>query len=146
MLFLYFQVCFMVIPRKKYHKNREGQLKEKFFKYASKFNLSMIKILWKSLVLQSIFTTWSHDRKSYRCRKTLACYYFMKLVKKIKGKSYVVDHEVTFKDDLYGKLVSTLEEWTDGAFTGILRKIIDNARVEISKRHRIIFDGDVDPE
>lgn len=70
----------------------------------------------------------------------------MKLVEKNKGKSYVVDHEVTFKDDLYGKLDSTLEEWTDGVFTGILRKIIDNARVEISKRHRIIFDGDVYPE
>lgn len=37
-------------------------------------------------------------------------------------------------------------EWTDGIFTGILRKITENVRGEINKRHWIIFDGDVDPE
>lgn len=37
-------------------------------------------------------------------------------------------------------------EWTDGLFTHILRKIIDNVRGELSKRQWIIFDGDVDPE
>ena len=37
-------------------------------------------------------------------------------------------------------------EWTDGLFTHILRKIIDNLRGELSKRQWIIFDGDVDPE
>ncbi len=31
-------------------------------------------------------------------------------------------------------------------FTSVLRKIIDNVRGESSKRHWIIFDGDVDPE
>jgi dynein heavy chain 1, cytosolic len=39
-----------------------------------------------------------------------------------------------------------LGEWTDGLFTHILRKIIDNVRGELSKRQWIIFDGDVDPE
>jgi len=37
-------------------------------------------------------------------------------------------------------------EWTDGLFTHILRKIIDNVRGELTKRQWIIFDGDVDPE
>ena len=37
-------------------------------------------------------------------------------------------------------------EWTDGIFTYIIRKISENQRGESSKRHWIIFDGDVDPE
>jgi dynein heavy chain 1 len=37
-------------------------------------------------------------------------------------------------------------EWTDGLFTHVLRKIIDNVRGELDKRQWIIFDGDVDPE
>ncbi len=37
-------------------------------------------------------------------------------------------------------------EWTDGIFTSVLRKIYENTRGESSKRHWIIFDGDVDPE
>jgi len=36
--------------------------------------------------------------------------------------------------------------WTDGIFTSILRKILNNQRGESTKRHWIIFDGDVDPE
>uniref|UniRef100_A0A1X7SRQ6 ATPase dynein-related AAA domain-containing protein n=1 Tax=Amphimedon queenslandica TaxID=400682 RepID=A0A1X7SRQ6_AMPQE len=35
---------------------------------------------------------------------------------------------------------------TDGLFTHILRKIIDNVRGEINKRQWIIFVGDIDPE
>ena len=70
----------------------------------------------------------------------------MELVDRVKGESYVVDPKAISKDDLYGKLDSTTAEWTDGVFTGILRKIIDNARGEMTKRHWIIFDGDVDPE
>ena len=65
---------------------------------------------------------------------------------KTPGVSYIVDPKAITKDDLYGKLDNTTAEWTDGVFTGILRKIIDNARGEINKRHWIIFDGDVDPE
>ena len=64
---------------------------------------------------------------------------------KVKGESYVVDPKAICKDDFYGKLDTTTAEWTDGVFTGILRKIIDNARGESNKRHWIIFDGDVDP-
>jgi dynein heavy chain 1 len=64
----------------------------------------------------------------------------------IKGESYIIDPKAINKDDLYGKLDSTTAEWTDGVFTLILRKIIDNVRGESSKRHWIVFDGDVDPE
>ena len=67
-------------------------------------------------------------------------------VDKIKGEFYIVDPKAISKDDLYGKLDSTTLEWTDGVFTHILRNITANVRGESSKRHWIIFDGDVDPE
>jgi dynein heavy chain 1 len=66
-------------------------------------------------------------------------------VDKIKGETYVVDPKAISKDELYGRLDNTTMEWTDGVFTGILRKITENVRGEINKRHWIIFDGDVDP-
>ena len=50
------------------------------------------------------------------------------------------------KEALYGTLDPTTREWNDGLFTHILRKIVDDVRGESSKRHWIIFDGDVDPE
>lgn len=50
------------------------------------------------------------------------------------------------KDALYGVLDPNTREWTDGLFTHIIRRIIDNVRGETSKRQWIIFDGDVDPE
>ncbi len=65
---------------------------------------------------------------------------------KIKGESYVIDPKAITKDELYGRLDNTTLEWTDGVFTGVLRKITENQRGESSKRHWIIFDGDVDPE
>jgi len=58
----------------------------------------------------------------------------------------VIDPKAVSKDSLYGTLDQTTREWTDRLFTHILRKIIDNVRGESSKRHWIIFDGDVDPE
>lgn len=83
------------------------------------------------------------------CGKTAAWRLLMHSMEKtdnIKGEPYVVDPKAINKDDLYGKLDSTTAEWTDGVFTGVLRKVIDNARGESLKRHWIIFDGDVDPE
>jgi dynein heavy chain 1 len=50
------------------------------------------------------------------------------------------------KDALYGMLDPMTHEWNDGLFTHILRKIVDDVRGESSKRHWIIFDGDVDSE
>ena len=63
-----------------------------------------------------------------------------------KGEPYVIDPKSITKDELYGRLDNTTLEWTDGVFTGILRKIKENVRGESNKRHWIIFDGDVDPE
>ncbi|KAJ5973393.1 hypothetical protein N7481_010603 [Penicillium waksmanii] len=70
----------------------------------------------------------------------------MQKVDGIDGVSHIIDSKVMSKEALYGNLDSTTREWTDGLFTGILRKIVDNLRGEDSKRHWIVFDGDVDPE
>lgn len=67
-------------------------------------------------------------------------------VEGIEGVCHIIDSKVMSKEALYGSLDSTTREWTDGLFTSILRKIVDNLRNEDSKRHWIVFDGDVDPE
>ncbi|KAI9842610.1 MAG: hypothetical protein M1837_007048 [Sclerophora amabilis] len=67
-------------------------------------------------------------------------------VEGVEGVCHVIDSKVMSKEALYGVLDSTTREWTDGLFTSILRKIVDNLRGEESKRHWIVFDGDVDPE
>ncbi|KAG6366173.1 hypothetical protein INS49_000349 [Diaporthe citri] len=67
-------------------------------------------------------------------------------VESVEGVSHVIDSKVMSKEALYGNLDSTTREWTDGLFTSILRKIVDNLRGEDTKRHWIVFDGDVDPE
>lgn len=64
----------------------------------------------------------------------------------VEGVSHIIDPKVMTKEALYGSLDSTTREWTDGLCTSILRKIFDNLRGEDSKRHWIVFDGDVDPE
>ncbi len=64
----------------------------------------------------------------------------------VEGVCHIIDPKVMSKEALYGNLDSTTREWTDGLFTSILRRIVDNLRGEDSKRHWIVFDGDVDPE
>lgn len=64
----------------------------------------------------------------------------------IEGVSYVIDPKVVSKETLFGSLDPTTREWTDGIFTSILRRIIENMRGEESRRHWIVFDGDVDPD
>lgn len=64
----------------------------------------------------------------------------------MEGVAHVINPKAISKEALYGTLDPNTREWTDGLFTHILRKIIDNVRGEISKRQWIIFDGDVDPE
>lgn len=66
-------------------------------------------------------------------------------VEGIEGVYHVIDPKVMSKESLYGYLDNTTREWTDGLFTSIFRKIVDNLRGEESKRHWIVFDGDVDP-
>ena len=63
-----------------------------------------------------------------------------------EGVCHIIDSKVMSKEALYGSLDSTTREWTDGLFTSILRRIVDNLRGEDTKRHWIVFDGDVDPE
>ncbi|KAK6191509.1 hypothetical protein SNE40_003176 [Patella caerulea] len=67
-------------------------------------------------------------------------------VEGVEGVAHVIDPKSISKEILYGNLDPNTREWTDGLFTHILRKIIDNVRGELSKRQWIIFDGDVDPE
>ena len=64
----------------------------------------------------------------------------------VEGVYHIIDSKVMSKEALYGSLDSTTREWTDGLFTSILRKTVDNLRGEDAKRHWIVFDGDVDPE
>ncbi|OAG20310.1 hypothetical protein CC77DRAFT_1020822 [Alternaria alternata] len=70
----------------------------------------------------------------------------LQAVEGVEGVCHVIDPKVMSKEQLYGTLDSTTREWTDGLFTSILRKIVDNLRGEDTKRHWIVFDGDVDPE
>ncbi|KZF19340.1 dynein heavy chain [Xylona heveae TC161] len=64
----------------------------------------------------------------------------------VEGACHIIDSKVMSKEALYGSLDGTTREWTDGLFTSILRRIVDNLRGEDTKRHWIVFDGDVDPE
>lgn len=63
-----------------------------------------------------------------------------------EGVAHVLDPKVMSKDALYGTLDPTTREWTDGLFTHILRRIVENERRERTQRHWIVFDGDLDPE
>jgi len=83
------------------------------------------------------------------CGKSTACKVLLRALErldKIESVSHIIDPKAISKDFLYGTLDQNTREWSDGLFTHILRKIIDNVRGEINKRHWIIFDGDVDPE
>lgn len=83
------------------------------------------------------------------CGKSTACKVLLQALErldKIESVSHIIDPKAISKDFLYGTLDPNTREWSDGLFTHILRKIIDNVRGEINKRHWIIFDGDVDPE
>lgn len=60
------------------------------------------------------------------CGKTRAWQLLMQAMEKtdkIKGEAYVIDPKAINKDELYGRLDNTTLEWTDGVFTGVLRKI-----------------------
>ncbi|XP_073783095.1 cytoplasmic dynein 1 heavy chain 1 isoform X2 [Danio rerio] len=81
--------------------------------------------------------------------KTLAWRVLLKALERlegVEGVAHIIDPKAISKDHLYGTLDPNTREWTDGLFTHVLRKIIDNVRGELQKRQWIIFDGDVDPE
>lgn len=56
----------------------------------------------------------------------------------VEGVAHVIDPKAISKEALYGVLDPNTREWTDGLFTHILRKIIDNVRGEINKRQWIV--------
>jgi len=79
--------------------------------------------------------------------KSAAIRVLLKVLEKLDGKKgelYVIDPKAMSKDRLYGTLDGTTLEWTDGVFTSLLRRIIDNQKGEADRRHWIVFDGDVD--
>ena len=63
-----------------------------------------------------------------------------------QGVIYTIDPKAITKDQLFGSLDTTTNEWTDGIFTHIIRQIYNDVRGESTRRHWIVFDGDVDPE
>ena len=141
-----------VFPGIELRSDREGALIERLKATCSKYNLlptaSFIEKCMQLYEIQNLhhgvmMVGPTGCGKTAAWRLLLDC---MTAIDGTKGESYVVDPKAISKDDLYGKLDTTTAEWTDGVFTGILRKIIDNARGEMQKRHWIIFDGDVDPE
>ncbi|XP_001636057.2 cytoplasmic dynein 1 heavy chain 1 isoform X2 [Nematostella vectensis] len=67
-------------------------------------------------------------------------------VEGVEGICHVLNPKAISKEFLYGTLDPNTREWTDGLFTHVLRKIIENVRGELGKRQWIVFDGDVDPE
>lgn len=81
--------------------------------------------------------------------KSMAIRILLEALEKVdntKGDLYVIDPKSIDKENLYGSLDGTTLEWTDGVFTSLLRRIIDNQKGESERRHWIVFDGDVDPE
>nr|CAH0104711.1 unnamed protein product [Daphnia galeata] len=81
--------------------------------------------------------------------KSSACLVLLKSLERLEGTegvAHVIDPKAISKEAFFGLLDPNTLQWTDGLFTGILRKFIDNVPEEINKRHWIIFDGDVDPE
>ena len=61
--------------------------------------------------------------------KTCAWQVLLKAMEKLDGVesvSYNIDPKAMSKDLLFGSLEQTTREWSDGLFTHIMRKIIDN--------------------
>jgi dynein heavy chain 1 len=76
----------------------------------------------------------------------LALFRALETLENKPGSIHVINPKATSKDVLYGWLDTTTREWTDGVFTKIIRDIIEDARGHGSRRHWIVFDGEVDPE
>ena len=62
----------------------------------------------------------------------------MEKIDGVKGELYVIDPKAIEKEKLYGDLDGTTLEWTDGIFTSLLRKILDNQKGE-SERRCVIY-------
>ena len=63
------------------------------------------------------------------CGKSSAWKVLAEAISKVDGMKtewYIIDPKAIVKDELYGKLDGTTLEWTDGVFTGVLRRITEN--------------------
>eukprot|EP01117_Protostelium_nocturnum_P006264 TRINITY_DN2259_c0_g1_i6.p1 TRINITY_DN2259_c0_g1~~TRINITY_DN2259_c0_g1_i6.p1 ORF type:complete len:4259 (-),score=1954.67 TRINITY_DN2259_c0_g1_i6:110-12886(-) len=141
-----------VFPGTKYSPLQNTDLREKIGQVATKYHLvqseawieKLFQLYQIQLLCHGVMMVGPSGSGKSAAWKTL-----LEALEKydgVEGVSYVIDPKAISKDELFGTLEATTREWTDGLFTHIMRKIIDNVRGESTKRHWIIFDGDVDPE
>ncbi|XP_070608209.1 cytoplasmic dynein 1 heavy chain 1 isoform X1 [Erythrolamprus reginae] len=155
---LLFSLLSDVFPGIQYHRGEMTALREELKKVCQEMYLTYgdgedIGCMWVEKVLQLYQITQinhglmmvgpSGSGKSMAWRVLLKA---LERLEGVEGVAHIIDPKAISKDHLYGTLDPNTREWTDGLFTHVLRKIIDNVRGELQKRQWIIFDGDVDPE
>ncbi|XP_075700360.1 cytoplasmic dynein 1 heavy chain 1 [Rhinoderma darwinii] len=155
---LLFSLLSDVFPGVQYHRGEMTALREELRKVCQEMYLTYgdgeeVGGMWVEKVLQLYqITQINHGLMMVGpsgSGKTLAWRVLLKALERlegVEGVAHIIDPKAISKDHLYGTLDPNTREWTDGLFTHVLRKIIDNVRGELQKRQWIIFDGDVDPE
>ncbi|XP_018619664.2 cytoplasmic dynein 1 heavy chain 1 isoform X1 [Scleropages formosus] len=155
---LLFSLLSDVFPGVQYMRGEMTALREELKKVCSEMYLTYgdgddVGSMWVEKVLQLYqITQINHGLMMVGpsgSGKTMAWRVLLKALERlegVEGVAHIIDPKAISKDHLYGTLDPNTREWTDGLFTHILRKIIDNVRGELQKRQWIIFDGDVDPE
>ncbi|XP_063804701.1 cytoplasmic dynein 1 heavy chain 1 [Pseudophryne corroboree] len=157
---LLFSLLSDVFPGVQYHRGEMTALREELKKVCQEMYLTYgdgdgeeVGGMWVEKVLQLYqITQINHGLMMVGpsgSGKTMAWRVLLKALERlegVEGVSHIIDPKAISKDHLYGTLDPNTREWTDGLFTHVLRKIIDNVRGELHKRQWIIFDGDVDPE
>ncbi|ELK01220.1 Cytoplasmic dynein 1 heavy chain 1, partial [Pteropus alecto] len=155
---LLFSLLSDVFPGVQYHRGEMTALREELRKVCQEMYLTYgdgeeVGGMWVEKVLQLYQITQinhglmmvgpSGSGKSMAWRVLLKA---LERLEGVEGVAHIIDPKAISKDHLYGTLDPNTREWTDGLFTHVLRKIIDNVRGELQKRQWIVFDGDVDPE
>ncbi|MGH0183385.1 UNVERIFIED_CONTAM: hypothetical protein FKN15_012033, partial [Acipenser sinensis] len=155
---LLFSLLSDVFPGVPYHRGEMSALREELKKVCAEMYLTYgggedVGGMWVEKVLQLYqITQINHGLMMVGpsgSGKTMAWRVLLKALERlegVEGVAHIIDPKAISKDHLYGTLDPNTREWTDGLFTHVLRKIIDNVRGELQKRQWIIFDGDVDPE
>ncbi|KAM4013249.1 cytoplasmic dynein 1 heavy chain 1 [Anomaloglossus baeobatrachus] len=155
---LLFSLLSDVFPGVQYHRGEMTALREELKKVCQEMYLTYgdgeeVGGMWVEKVLQLYqITQINHGLMMVGpsgSGKTMAWRVLLKALERlegVEGVAHIIDPKAISKDHLYGTLDPNTREWTDGLFTHVLRKIIDNVRGELQKRQWIIFDGDVDPE
>ncbi|CAM9594499.1 unnamed protein product [Lampetra planeri] len=155
---LLFSLLSDVFPGVQYHRGEMGALRDELRKVCAEMYLMYgdgeeIGSMWVEKVLQLYqITQINHGLMMVGpsgSGKSTAWRVLLKALERLEGTegvAHIIDPKALSKDHLYGTLDPNTREWTDGLFTHILRKIIDNVRGELHKRQWIVFDGDVDPE